>query len=72
MLLRWRELQEYANATKQVWPLSTTLAAEFDLFAAALTFAFRDSTQAPQFMESKKYCDLPCFAKELGLNHTVG
>ena len=34
---RWTELQAYAETNGQPWPLSPTIAEEFDLFAAALS-----------------------------------
>jgi hypothetical protein len=67
MLQRWQELRAHATATNQVWPLSASLATEFERFSAALTFSFRGSTLAPQFLQKKVMCDLPCFAKQLGL-----
>jgi hypothetical protein len=72
VLLRWAELQDYAAASHQPWPLAPTLAAEFDAFANALTYAFRESKDQPHFQEDfghgKKDCDLGCFAAQLGLN----
>ena len=69
ILQRWQELREHAAATSVGWPLSATLAAEFERFSAAMTFAFRGSTLAPQFLQKKVVCDLPCFAKQLGLGN---
>ena len=67
MLQRWQELRAHATATNQAWPLSASLATEFERFSAALTFSFRGSTLAPHFLQKKVMCDLPCFAKQLGL-----
>jgi hypothetical protein len=69
MLQRWQELREHAVETSQAWPLSATLATEFERFSAAMTFSFQGSKLAPQFMQKKVLCDLPCFAKQLGLGN---
>jgi hypothetical protein len=76
VLQRWDRLQAVATAEQLPWPFATTLAEEFGRFAAALTYAFRRSNQAPHFLEQfiqgtrriKKDCDLRCFAQQLGLN----
>ena len=76
VLQRWDRLRAVAVADQLPWPFATTLAEEFGRFAAALTYAFRRSNQAPHFLEqvsqgarrTKKDCDLRCFAQQLGLN----
>ena len=40
ILQRWDELQEFASANRITWPLSASKLSEFNLFAAAITFAF--------------------------------
>jgi hypothetical protein len=71
MLQRWQEPRAHATATNQTWPLSASLATEFDRFSAALTFSFRGVTLVPQFLQKKIVCDLLCFAKQLGLTGTL-